>query len=85
MAVHRGSPDAAALRLARGASLVVCDRDYLWHQKVWRRRVSDSFNGEVVQIESDIVVPVEVASDKAEHAARTLRPRIHRCLDEGAF
>ena len=82
MAVRRGSPDAVALRLARGASLVVCDRGYLRHQKFWRRRVSDSFDGEVVQVESDIVVPVEVASDKAEHAARTLRPRIHRHLDD---
>ncbi|MGZ6273865.1 MAG: deoxyribodipyrimidine photo-lyase [Candidatus Limnocylindrales bacterium] len=82
MAVRRGSPDAVALRLARGASLVVCDRGYLRHQKSWRRRVADSFDGEVVQVESDIVVPVEVASDKAEHAARTLRPRIHRHLDD---
>jgi deoxyribodipyrimidine photo-lyase len=82
MAVRRGRPDAVALRLARGASLVVCDRGYLRHQKSWRRRVSDSFDGEVVQVESDIVVPVEVASDKAEHAARTLRPRIHRHLDD---
>ena len=61
---------------------MVCDRGYLRHQKFWRRRVSDSFDGEVVQVESDIVVPVEVASDKAEHAARTLRPRIHRHLDD---
>ena len=66
----------------RGASLVVCDRGYLRHQKSWRRRVADSFDGEVVQVESDIVVPVEVASDKAESAARTLRPRIHRHLDD---
>jgi deoxyribodipyrimidine photo-lyase len=28
------------------------------------------------------VVPVELASDKQEHAARTLRPRIHEYLDD---
>ena len=27
-------------------------------------------------------MPVELASDKQEHAARTLRPRIHEYLDD---
>jgi deoxyribodipyrimidine photo-lyase len=31
-------------------------------------------------VESDVVVPVEVVSDKAEYAARTIRPKIHRHL-----
>jgi deoxyribodipyrimidine photo-lyase len=82
MTIHRGSPDAVALRLARRASLVVCDRGYLRHQKSWRRCVAESFEGEVVQVESDSIVPVEVVSGKAEHAARTLRPRIQRHLDD---
>jgi deoxyribodipyrimidine photo-lyase len=81
MVVRRGNPDAVALQLARGASVVVCDRGYLRHQKAWRGRVADAFGGEVVQVESDVVVPVEVASDRAEHAARTLRPKIGRHLD----
>jgi deoxyribodipyrimidine photo-lyase len=34
----------------------------------------------VVQVESDLIVPVETASVKAEIGARTLRPRIHRQL-----
>jgi deoxyribodipyrimidine photo-lyase len=32
-------------------------------------------------VESDIIVPVEVVSNKAEYAARTIRPKIHRNLD----
>jgi deoxyribodipyrimidine photo-lyase len=35
----------------------------------------------VVQVESDVVVPVELASDKKETAARTLRPKITRHLE----
>jgi deoxyribodipyrimidine photo-lyase len=35
----------------------------------------------VIQVESDVVVPVELASDKRETAARTLRPKISRHLD----
>ena len=38
----------------------------------------------VLQVESDVVVPVELASDKAEYAARTIRPKIERRLDERA-
>ncbi len=36
----------------------------------------------MVQVESDVIVPVEAASQKAEFAARTLRPRIQRQLAE---
>jgi deoxyribodipyrimidine photo-lyase len=35
----------------------------------------------VVEVESDVVVPVEVASSKEEIGARTLRPRINRSRD----
>jgi deoxyribodipyrimidine photo-lyase len=36
----------------------------------------------VVQIESDVVVPLEVVSGKAEYAARTIRPKIHKYLKD---
>jgi deoxyribodipyrimidine photo-lyase len=35
-----------------------------------------------VQVESDVIVPVETASVKAQIGARTLRPRIHRQLPD---
>jgi len=79
--VRRGAPDAVAAALARDAVLVVCDRGYLRHQKAWRRRVAEDAECRVVEVESDVVVPVEIASDKPEFAARTLRPRIHRVWD----
>ena len=34
-----------------------------------------------MQVESDVIVPLEVVSDKAEYAARTIRPKIHRHLE----
>jgi deoxyribodipyrimidine photo-lyase len=70
------SPDDVALSLAREASLVVCDRGYLRHQK--RRRVAREAGRCVVEVESDVVVPVEIASNKTESAARTLRPKTER-------
>ncbi|RPI25955.1 MAG: deoxyribodipyrimidine photolyase [Acidobacteria bacterium] len=82
MVVKRGQPPVVALELARDASLVVCDRGFLRHQKDWRHEVANKAEVDVVQVESDTVVPVETASDKAEVAARTLRPKIRSCLDE---
>ena len=79
--IRRGAPDAVAIELAQHAALVVCDRGYLRHQKVWRSRVAKACGRRVVQVEGDAVVPVDLASDKREVAARTLRPKIARLRD----
>ncbi|MCA9738201.1 MAG: deoxyribodipyrimidine photo-lyase [Gemmatimonadetes bacterium] len=81
LVVRRGSPDQVALELAADASLVVCDRGYLRHQRAWRRRVAEEAGRAVVQVEGDVVVPIEVVSQKREYAARTLRPKIERVRD----
>lgn len=82
LAVRKAPPDEAALSFARRACLVVCDRGYLRHQRQWRARVAAEADCRVVQVESDVIVPVEVASGKEEYAARTIRPRIHAHLDD---
>jgi deoxyribodipyrimidine photo-lyase len=76
MIVRRGHPPEVAVALARDAALVVCDRGYLRHQKQWREEVAGNVECAVLQVEGDVPVPVEEASDKAEPAARTLRPKL---------
>ena len=76
--MRHGSPPAVALKLAQNASVVVCDRGYLRHQRRWRDEVADGAGRQVVEIEGEVVVPVEAASDKQEFAARTIRPKIAR-------
>jgi len=80
MVLRRGHPPEVALGFGRRASMIVCDRGYLRHQRAWRRQVAKHAQCPVMQVESDVVVPVEVASDKAEYAARTIRSKIHRHL-----
>jgi len=82
MVVQLGSPDEVAVRLGEDASLIVCDRGYLRHQRAWRDHVAEAAGCQVVQVESDLVVPVEAVSDHSEFAARTIRPKIHRLWDK---
>lgn len=81
LVVRLGDPTAVALELARNAALLVCDQGYLRHQRAWRTAVAREAWCPVVQVEADVVVPVDVVSGKAEYAARTIRPKIHRHLN----
>jgi hypothetical protein len=80
--VRLGNPDTVAAGLAQEASLVVTDRGYLRIQREWRARAAYSIACPLVQVESDVVVPVESASHKEEYSAATLRPKIRRLLAE---
>lgn len=77
-----GSPDDVALQLAKDAALLVMDCGYLKIQNMWRKNVIKDAPCGVVQVESDVVVPVDVVTDKEEYAARTIRPKIHKVLDD---
>jgi deoxyribodipyrimidine photo-lyase len=79
--VRHGSPEKEIVDLARRASLVVVDRGYTDVQRVWRRKAARRLPCSFMQVESDAVVPVEVASPKEEYSARTLRAKLQRVLD----
>lgn len=68
--------------LAGRAAMVVMDCGYLRIQRQWRESVARRLDCPVVEVESDVVVPVITASSKEEFAARTIRPKIHRCLQQ---
>ena len=80
MVVLKGNPPDAALNLGQEAALIVCDAGYLRHQRLWRGQVARNAGCPVILVETDLVVPVGAATAKAEYAARTLRPRIHKVL-----
>ncbi len=81
MVVWHKSPELGTVELSKDASLVVVDRGYLRIQKKWRSYVTQSIKCPLVQVESDVVVPVEVASPKEEYSAATFRPKIRKKLD----
>ncbi|HEY9217144.1 MAG TPA: deoxyribodipyrimidine photo-lyase [Phenylobacterium sp.] len=81
-ALRLGTPHQVALELSRQAALVVCDRGYLKPQVAWRRALAEAIDCALWQVEGDVVVPVETASTKHEYAARTLRPKVQRQMDD---
>ena len=80
MIIARQSPDAAAIEWSERAELLVMDRGYMHVQRMWRRNVAENAKCSVVQVESDVVAPIEAVSDKEEWAAATIRAKIHRQL-----
>ncbi len=77
-----GEPDKELINISDIASLIVTDRGYLKIQKRWRKNVAQNIKCKLTQIESDVIVPVEVTSNKEEYMARTIRPKIKKNLDE---
>ena len=81
--LRHDEPDRAAIDLAGDAAAVVVDRGYMRLQKRWRAHAAERLAGacEFTQVEGDVVVPVDLASDKREYAARTIRPKILKHRD----
>jgi len=82
MVIRKGDPVKVVTDMAGQAAMLVCDVGYLRHQRAWRRDVAYKAACRTVAVEGDVVVPVAVASQKTEYAARTLRPRIKAHLDK---
>ena len=74
-------PDAGALSLAGRAAILVVDRGYCRPQQSWYRIVAEQCRCAFVQVEGNVVVPVEVASVKEEYSAATFRRKITRLVD----
>lgn len=84
VAVRLGDPPGVIEELARGAVLVVTDRAYERHLVEWRSSVARSVGVPLIQVEADVVVPVDVASDHHEYAARTIRKKLTSRIEEYA-
>jgi len=78
--IRKGDPLKVGASLARRAALLICDRGYLRHQRTWRQALAREVGCQTVMVEGDAVVPIGQVSDKAEYAARTIRPKIHKHL-----
>ncbi|MEM1978693.1 MAG: deoxyribodipyrimidine photo-lyase [Candidatus Caldarchaeum sp.] len=68
-------------RFLAESCLTVLDMAYLGFQRAFRNKIVQSSDCPVVEIEGNVVVPVEVASNKPEPYARTIRPKLLKHLN----
>lgn len=61
---------------------LVTDFDPLTLARAWRERVAGSLNISFYEVDAHNIVPCRVVSAKQEYGAYTLRPKIHRMLEE---
>ncbi len=79
--IRRISPELGAVELAKSASMVVVDQGYTKIEKKWTSYVKENIKCPLIQVESNIIVPVMVASPKEEYSAATFRPKIRKVID----
>jgi deoxyribodipyrimidine photo-lyase len=80
-----GSPDEMLLPLLDEADTLVMDYAHLRVPRMWRKRILDIASVlhkemTIDMVESDLIVPAYIASDKVEYGAFTIRPKLHRQL-----
>ncbi|MFW6026941.1 MAG: deoxyribodipyrimidine photo-lyase [Candidatus Woesearchaeota archaeon] len=68
-------------KIAKDSALMITDRDYLKTTKTWRKEIAKKISSPLIQVESNLIVPVEEASNKEEYAAYTIRKKINKKLD----
>lgn len=81
MVIQHQFPEVGVVRLSKRASLVIADRGYLRIQRQWREYAAQRMASPLIQVESDVAVPIEEVSTKEEYAAATIRSKIHKKLD----
>ncbi|MFW5841945.1 MAG: deoxyribodipyrimidine photo-lyase [Bacillota bacterium] len=66
----------------KNACLFVMDDAYLRGLRDIKRDIAKAASVSTVQVVSDLIVPVDKASDKCEYSARTIRPKLLKHVDD---
>jgi deoxyribodipyrimidine photo-lyase len=74
--IKEGSPTQNLAEISKKASLIVVDREYLKLNKSWYKIAAENVSVPLIQVEDNVIVPVEEASQKEEYSAATLRPKL---------
>lgn len=80
--VRKGLPENEVIKLSKDALITVCDKGYLNIERTWRNNILNNIECPFVEIETNLIIPVEIASNKEEYAAYTFRKKIMKFLNE---
>lgn len=80
--IEKNHPHSGLKNLSKNACAIIVDRGYLTYQKNWRMQVAQQSPCQLLEVETEVIVPVETASSKEEYAAYTLRKKINSKITE---
>ncbi|MGB9832811.1 MULTISPECIES: deoxyribodipyrimidine photo-lyase [Caldisericum] len=80
--VHIGDPVKHVLEFSKNASILFMDVGYTKFLREWRKNIVEEIKVPVVAVEDNVVVPVEVTSNKEEYGAYTIRKKIQKNLKD---
>ncbi|MCX8029391.1 MAG: deoxyribodipyrimidine photo-lyase [Brevinematales bacterium] len=79
--VRKGDYVSGCIEFGKDSCLVVLDRNYLATQRKWRYEVANKLDTLVVEVDNDVVVPVELVSNKEEPYAYLIRNKIYPIME----
>ncbi|MBE17581.1 MAG: deoxyribodipyrimidine photolyase [Nitrospinae bacterium] len=82
MILEIGNPIEIISKLSRKSCLIVTDRAYTKTINSWKKEVSNTIDCQLVQVETEAIVPIEEVSNKEEYGAYTIRPKIKKLLGD---
>ncbi|MCX8096714.1 MAG: deoxyribodipyrimidine photo-lyase [Spirochaetes bacterium] len=74
--IRKGDYVSGCVEFGKKSCCIVLDRNYLSLQRKWRSEVARSVDVAVFEVDNDVVVPVEVLSNKEEPYAYLVRNKI---------
>src|SRR5690554_5754092 len=80
--ILKGNPVNRVVEIAKESSIVITDRGYTKVEKDWRERISNNLDKRFIQVETDVIIPVEELSNKEEYSAATIRRKINLMLND---
>lgn len=63
------------IKIAHKAKVVIWDKSYLKNLRDIKSRLLERVNSTIVEVESNVIIPVELLSSKEEYSAKTLRDK----------
>lgn len=73
---------SGSIDVTKNSVAIVTDKNYLKTQRKWRQMVASQIELPLFEVETDVIVPVEIVSDKKEPYAMTIRPKILNLLNQ---
>jgi deoxyribodipyrimidine photo-lyase len=70
------SPEKGIVDLAKDSCLIVVDKGYIKTIKQWHKFAANQVECPLIEVEDNVVIPIEEVSGKEEYSAATIRPKI---------